>query len=270
MEKVTEAVEDSKESKLSKDELIQATVPKWSPDTEPVWAACRWLMLQAEQNYVSEHFARQRVSAIKSLFLDTDPDTITVTQFQARLGESVYHTQWINSREHHGLANRKTLKTYLGRASFTLAEYIERSRTGAAYDQTRLTRYTDPSRPPSPKKITTNGATNGNGAHKAARGMKPPPPPTPPVPVQETGVFEVHVQVGTRGSARIIFDFDPVVLTFEDIGKIAIQMANRAGSFSSHDAGLLGARLAVQAHDFDPTRSCVEQMFPPVLTPKAG
>jgi hypothetical protein len=255
VEKVTEAVEDSKDSKLSKDELIQATVPTWSPDTEPVWAACRWMMLQAEQKYVSEQFARQRVSAIKSLFLDTDPDTITVTQFYERLSSEVFHTQWINSREHQGLANRKTLKTYLGRASFTLAEYIDRSSSGHKYDITRLTRYTDPNRPSSPKKPLGSEVPKPR-----SRALPVAVPSLPAAPPEQEG-FEFRIQVGARGSACIRLDFDPADLTIEDVGKITAQLAGRT-SFSTHDAGKLGARLAADATNFDPMRAVVEQMFP--------
>lgn len=255
MEKVLESAENSKDSKLDKDGLIQATSPKFEPASEPVWAACSWMLLQVKPGYVSEQFARQRVSAIKSLFLDTDAVEITVQAFYERLTDPVYHTQWINSREQQGLANRKTLQTYLGRAAFTLGEYIERSAVGGAYDRGRLTRYTDSKKSASAKK------PNGNGMHKTV--TRSAPVPVLPTPVAaEAGVFEIPLQVGARGSARIRFDFDPVDLTIDDIGKIVLQLAGRASSFSTHDAGKLGARLAADAANFNPMKTVAEQMFP--------
>jgi hypothetical protein len=216
---------------------------RFDPDNEPVWAACHWIEQAGVSGKVTQDFARQRNSAIKSLVSAFD-HTPTVTEMLKGLDSEEVQNCWANKRS---AADNKTIQTYSRRARFVLEEYIERSREGARYDFARLLKYSKLKSP-------------------SAKKSKPVSPAVTPPSVSSVSSMphpegaEISISLGSRGVALLRLPVEAGKLTAQDVASVAMQLATFL-EFRTRDAGRIGAQLATVALDFDPMKAPASQMF---------
>ena len=222
---------------------------RFDPDNEPVWAACHWIEQAGVSGKVTQDFARQRNSAIKSLVSAFD-HTPTVTEMLKGLDSEEVQNCWANKRS---AADHKTIQTYAGRARFVLEEYIERSREGARYDFARLLKYSKLKRAVVAKKTQP--------AETSSLPLPSIPLPCISNPYEEIlDRMEIPIALANHGIASLRLPCAVGKLTAQDVAVVALQLAAFV-QIRVRDAGRIGAQLAMFSVDFDHTKAPAGQMF---------